>query len=220
MKGLWLEPIPPAFRQEAVEALDRGDWFGFLIKAESNQYHLDLVVHNVLALRERGLYEPALLGALRSTRTNNHHCSLDTLRWLLYLADRDRLRQAGALLPGAGPFTLYRGVAGRGAARRIRGVSWTLSFETAKWFAMRFAMLLPWATQLAVFQIVIDAKAVLAYVTDRSEEEFLVLLRPDDKVTRVWTKEHGSRQDKVVTDAEDHKMTDCSNGATAEGEAR
>jgi len=41
-----------------------------------------------------------------------------------FQADRARLRALGDALPGPGPFTLFRGVAGRGAKRRVRGLSW------------------------------------------------------------------------------------------------
>jgi hypothetical protein len=185
MKGLWLTPIPPAFRQKAVEALDRGDWSGFLMPAPRGE-HLSLVARNQVAFRERGLYEPALFHALKITGVNNHGWS-NTLKALLSAADRDRFRQEGAPLPGAGPFTLYRGVAGRVDQQCVRGVSWTLSFETAKWFAMRFRLPRP-----EVYRVVVAAEDILAYVNDsRKEEEMFVCLKDDDKVELVWTKEHG-----------------------------
>jgi hypothetical protein len=161
------------------------------------------VYFNREALRERGLYEPALLYAFMTPKINNCGWPVSRLRELLGNADRDRLRQAGADLPGAGPFTLFRGVAGRGTQRRVRGLSWTLSFEKARWFATRY----DWLPQPAVYHVVIDAEDVLAYVTDRNEEEFLVWLTPDDKVIRVWTKEHGTEVNDGGTESPEGSHT-------------
>src|SRR5439155_17577215 len=66
----------------------------------------------------------ASMEALTGTRTNHHRWSLGILMLLLEHADRDRLRAAGAPLPGPGPFTLDRGVHGRGPARKVSGLHW------------------------------------------------------------------------------------------------
>ena len=116
---LWLDPIPS---EEAVPALASRDVIRSLGLA-SNEYGLALVSRNIHALLEAGLYERALLYAFTGTRTNNRGWPLDTLRWLLGLADRGRLLEAGDPLPPGETFTLYRGVAGAGAARRVRGLS-------------------------------------------------------------------------------------------------
>jgi hypothetical protein len=170
--ALWLDPIPAVSRPDAIESLDAGDWLGFLVTAD-NVDSLHLVFRNLATLRARNIYEPALLHALTITRTNNARWSLETLRFLIDCADRDRLRAAGQPLPGRGPFTLYRGVAGRGRARRIRGLSWTTDRDIAEKFSRRFAGLF---ADPAVFRVVVDESDVLAYVDDRQEQEFLVLL--------------------------------------------
>ncbi len=99
---------------------------------------------------------------------------------MLDLADRKKLRNAGDALPGNGPFTLYRGVAGVGRARHVRGLSWTASLPDAKWFATRYALGFqsPFACleNPAVYRVVVPADDVLAYLTDREEQEFIVLL--------------------------------------------
>ena len=187
MKGIWLDPIPATLRQMAVESLEAGDWLGFLCTASSED-GLTLVALNLEPLSTRGIYEPALLHALTATRTNHHHWPMSALRSLLVKADRDRLRSAGARLPGPGPFTLYRGVAGRGTQRRVRGLSWTASFDRARYFATRFDSL----PEPAVFRAVIDARDVLAYIIDLEEEEFLVWLRHDVNVERVWPEEEAT----------------------------
>lgn len=178
---MWLDPILANLRGRAAAALDAGDVDGFLGLA-SNEHRLALVAYNQSVL-QGGLYERALLGAFIETRTNNAGWSVPALRDLFATADRERLRAAGDPLPGAGPFTVYRGVAGRGRARRVRGLSWTTSQERAQWFAARFAALA--LADPAVYQVVIIEGDVLAYVNDRQEEEFVILLPPSARPARL-----------------------------------
>jgi len=186
--ALHLDLIAPRFRDEAIAALDESDVGGFLIFSEhGNQFHLRIVWQNINELKIRGLYEEALLFAFTSARVNNHHWPLDVLIRLFKLADRDCLRAAGDPLRGPGPFTIYRGVAGRTRARRIRGLSWTGSLERAQWFAERgeyFGFADP-----AVYQVTVDADAVLAYDNGRNEQEFIVMLPGSVKPVRVKEKE-------------------------------
>ena len=176
---LWLDPIPPELHEHARTAIDRGDAIGFL-RTASNENGLNLVVANGDVLRERGLYERALLHALTATRVNNHGMSIDLLRMLFNWADKAKLRACGDPLPGPGPFTVYRGVAGRGSARRIPGLSWTGSPTKAAWFAER--LLLP---DPAVFTVTVDADAVLAYSNARREDEYVVMLPDSVRPRRV-----------------------------------
>lgn len=175
--NLWLDPIPPSLRQHAVDALEKKNVEGFFFTAE-NTSSLDLLVRNFLELKMRGLYEEALLRAWAATRTNNSSWPHRTLRMMFERADRKRLLAAGDPLPGPGPFTLYRGVAGRGAARRIRGLSWTALREMAIWFATRYDHL----AAPSICTVTIAADDVLAYVDDRSEEDFILSLRPETKI--------------------------------------
>jgi hypothetical protein len=168
---VWLTPIPVGLREAAVAALDREDVVGFLTKA-SNDAGLSLVAKNVGELTERRLYEPALLHAWVGTRTNHIRCPMRVIRGLFEAADRERLRASGDPMPGEGPFTVYRGVAGRGPARRVRGISWTASLERAIWFARRY----PNLADPAVYQLDVPQDAVLACVDDRQESEFLLLV--------------------------------------------
>jgi hypothetical protein len=130
----WMEPIHPVLRRQAVDALRSGDVGGFLAYA-SNENGLALVLHNTERLIEQGLYEGALLWGFTSSRVNNYRW-FTKLADMFHRADRTRLRQVGDVLPGNGPFTLYRGVAGNGRARRMRGFSWTEDLQVAKWFAL------------------------------------------------------------------------------------
>jgi hypothetical protein len=176
---MWLDPIPDSLRGLALANLDDGDVIGFLVRA-SNEYSLDLVRFNRLALKERGLYEPALLHAFTSTRVNNHRWPMNELRYLFRSADPARLRAAGDPIP-PGPFTLYRGVAGRGPARRIRSFSWTASLERAWWFARRF----PDLYDPGVYTVTVGEDSILACVDDRKEQEFIVDVPQTAKPVRV-----------------------------------
>jgi len=62
--------------------------------------------------------------------------------------------------------TIYRGLQVNKA--KVRGLSWTLSLEKAKWFANR------WKKASPVYKAVIDKKDVFAVFTGRSEEEIVV----------------------------------------------
>ncbi len=170
MEQLDLSLTSPGLRGAAAEAFEKGDAGGFLIKAErGNTAWLWIVWFNIVPLKARGIYEKALLIAFSGTRTNNRRWPLDELRFLFEQADRARLRAAGDPLPGPGPFTLYRGVAGRGSARRVRGFSWTADLAAACWFATR-----PGLESPAVFRGVFSDEDVLAYTNGRHEEEFVV----------------------------------------------
>jgi hypothetical protein len=178
-RRLWLDPIPDTLRAGAVRDLERGDYLGFLLKA-GNTFSLALVYSNFGTLKELGIYEAALLHAFTATRTNNRCWPMRELKAMFDLADRNRLRVAGSPFPAPGPYTLYRGVAGHGGARRIRSFSWTSSFERAAWFARRFDHL----QDPAVYCVTVSEEAVLAYINDRSEQEFIVSLLPLAKPVR------------------------------------
>lgn len=65
-------------------------------------------------------------------------------------------------------FQIYRGVA---VGRNPKGLSWTQSFETAKWFAHRFDT----DSQKGYIQIAtIERKQALAYFNSRGEDELVV----------------------------------------------
>jgi len=55
---LWIDPIAPALRGQAIEAFKAGDVEMFLSKT-SNEHGLVLVELNMLALKKAGMYERA-----------------------------------------------------------------------------------------------------------------------------------------------------------------
>jgi len=107
------------------------------------------------------------------------------IRFLFELADRERLLQEGDPLPDDGPFTVYRGVAGHGAKRRLRGISWTASLDKAIWFAERFAESSKIEKPM-VYQVTIMAEHVYVYSNDRNEQEFLCDISREMKLKKVW----------------------------------
>jgi hypothetical protein len=134
---------------------------------------LSLVWRNRGLLLQLGVFEQALFNAYTGGNFTQRQWPYLALQRLFALADRDRLRAAGDPLPGPGPYTLYRGVAGLPRHRRVRGYSWTASFEKAQWFANRFAAL---ASDPQVYRLEVPERTVLAYSNERQEEEFLVKL--------------------------------------------
>jgi hypothetical protein len=106
------------------------------------------------------------------TRTNNYWHYGD-IRHMLTDADKERFRAAGDPLPSAGPFKLYRGVAGLRGHRAIGGYSWTSSIDVAAWFANRFSAMLP---DPAVYTLWVPEEYVMAYTDGRQEQEFIVQL--------------------------------------------
>ena len=176
----WDAMIPPPLRERAHAALEAGDVERWLIHA-ANDHGLSLVAENWLLLRELGCYERALLQAYTGTRVNNRQWSLRELDCLFAMADMPRLRAAGDPLPGPGPFTLYRGVAGRGAARRVRGYSWSGSRDVAIWYAQRLEFL----ACPAVLEVTVDESNILAYLNRRQEDEFLAMVPHRARIRRV-----------------------------------
>jgi hypothetical protein len=183
---LWLESVPSHLREQAREAFEAGElrFLWYAPKADS----LYLVLRNIDVLQKRGIYERALLEAYDTTDVNNRNVSLGDLKFLFSIANRKRLLEAGDPLPGPGPFLLFRGVAGLGRARRIRGLSWTASYERAIWFATRF----PHLSDPAVYQIRVEADDIFAYLNRLSEQEFIVNLPKATKPIRVALKSDGS----------------------------
>jgi len=173
---------PDPILKDAEAAAERGD-VDKLLALLSNTAELAFVCDNMAWLKALGKYEHALLNAYVDTRLNFSCWQVSVLRHLFQLADRPALLAAGAPLPGPGPFIVFRGVAGRGAKRRLRGISWTADRDKAIWFAKRFVPM--GAESPAVFQAEIEAARVFAYTNEREEQEFLCDVE-GCKLSRVW----------------------------------
>jgi hypothetical protein len=170
----------PILQKKMEDCWINDDPIGCLV-AISNMEYLRFLFEHMEPLKEKGFYEEVLLTALIAPSINLSGVPLYFLKSFLEWADKEKLRGYGDPLPGNGPFTLYRGVAGKGAARRKRGISWTASLEKAKWFANRFYLEKP-----MVYESVIDLDQVYAYSNGRNEQEFICLIPDNHKLKKVW----------------------------------
>lgn len=169
LKTLNLAEVHPALWDKATSAYVNGDPEGFVYTALSNQHALALVTDNLIALKERGIYEACLLRAFTGCRVNNQQWPDGVLRALFHVADKRKLREAGDPVPDGDSFVLYRGIAGHGRARRPYGYSWTRSIQVASWFARRLHFPNP-----SVITTTVEASQVLAYSNARNEDEFII----------------------------------------------
>lgn len=162
-----LEAVHPALAQQAIRAFQDGDPLSFVSVGVSGHGALALVFDNTFALRERGMFEAALVQAYCGVKSNHAHWGTGVIRDLLKFANRQRLRAAADPLPGSGPFRVYRGVSGKGRARKVKGLSWTSSLEVACWFAYA-GFVSP-----AVHIVDLEEDNVFFYTNKRNEFEFV-----------------------------------------------
>jgi hypothetical protein len=136
---------------------------------------LDVVVDNWKVLRQSGLLEEAFLDAWCINKHGVCNWHMKFCHAFFALLDPDKLRKAGDPLPDGDSFTVYRGVAGTGAKRRVRGYSWTGDEGIARQFAdlREHKYHLP---NPAVYRAIARREHVLAYIdaSGRNEKEFLV----------------------------------------------
>ena len=172
--------------KEALECFEKKDAMGILTSF-SNDLGLNFVIRNVDPLLKQGIYEETLFCAYTDCRINWCHISPSWMDHLFSLAKRDRLLEMGDPLPHSGPFIIYRGVAGVGAKRRKRGISWTASFEKAKWFATRLSEFfeIPLEKPM-VYMAEVPKEKVYVYTNERDEQEFLCNIPKDLKLKKVW----------------------------------
>jgi hypothetical protein len=174
--------IPEVFREGAEQAWMQRDVAQILCYID-NLDCLAFVVDNLRSLKIAGLYEEALLDAYFITRVNHHRWELGALQMIFEVADRKVMLGLCEDIPTPLPCTIYRGVSGRGRNRRVRGLSWTLDFEQAKWFATRYKEL----PSPAVYQYTVkDDRYIYAYSNDRQEQEVVCLLPRHAKPKLVW----------------------------------
>jgi hypothetical protein len=87
------------------------------------------------------------------------------------IGDKEKFIAAGDPLPEGDVYTIYRGVAGKGQRRKVRGLSWTALLDVACWFALRLSG--GGLEDPAVYKGKIRKEDVYCYVQDRNEEEFI-----------------------------------------------
>jgi hypothetical protein len=124
--------------KRAREHAKNGDWKRMLACAGNNV--LAFFYDNKGWFDKRGLYEAALLLAWNSQKVTFHW--RQHIKFMLMMADRERLIEASDPLPEGDVFTIYRGLTDyngeiQGIPIRVeeRGVSWSLNPAIARRFA-------------------------------------------------------------------------------------
>lgn len=180
--------------KDCRDAYIQGDASGCFI-GESGGTYLRFLWDNAYRLKQRGIYEPALVSAYRCATLGFAGWANDCVAFLFALADQDKLRDAGDPIPPGESFTLYRGVTGPKKHHRTFP-AWTSDYWTAAWFAVRFEHNNP-----ALFQAEVSREDILFYI-DGSEKEFVVMCPPEHQVLEVdWDtvgKEAQERHRKVL----------------------
>jgi hypothetical protein len=158
-------------------ALDTGDAEQFLMLF-GGAWKIGATWHHRRLLARMGMLERCVVISYISAKFDNRSWH-STIMDLFDLCDPVKLKEAADPLPPGDVFTIYRGVNGRGGARRPSGASWSLSPGVAAWFACRELQ------SPAVYIATIPRDAVLFYTNEREEREIVTLAaRPN-----LWCKD-------------------------------
>jgi len=136
---------------------------------------IDVVIDNDKTLRKAGLLEDAFVDAWCMAKNGIPNWDITFTHAFFSTLCPERLRAAGDPLPEGSCFEVFRGVAGYGTARRVRGYSWTGDLTIARHFARlraeRYRLPGP-----AVYRARIRREHVFAYIDEsgRNEQEFLL----------------------------------------------
>ena len=154
--------------------------------ADSNHV-LDLVLDSWPVLHKAGLLEEGFVEAWGTQKWGCPNWTPAFCRTIFAKFDRGTMLRAGDPLPPGDSFIVYRGVAGIGAKRRVRGYSWSAEKGIAKLFAelraKRFGLPNP-----SVYSAVIQKEDILTYIdgSNKDEREFLLLPHKLSKLRCVW----------------------------------
>ena len=136
------------------------------------------ILDNWELLKNKDMYEKAFASALTMPRKYDHHLSLETLHFLLTMANKATLEAEGDPIPEEESFTLFRGVTGKGAERRLVGILWTSDSDRAKWFTKSSTDL----ENPAVFKAVIPRDSIYFYKNRNKEHEFVCIISQGIKI--------------------------------------
>lgn len=160
-------PVEQVLVCRAILKRDAGE---FLFSSGDSVYMLGLVRDNATALKKLGMLEASIVGGWTAAKGTNAGFNAIEIARILDGCDRDKLQEVtGQPMPDGDRFTLYRGVAGTGKWRRIRGLAWTDSLDIACWFASRFAHL----GDPAIMTASVPKSGVYFYTDERSEREYV-----------------------------------------------
>jgi hypothetical protein len=162
--------VPVDVRRQVQKYFNDGDGRGIVFLVGKNS--LRFVLDNMMALKARGIYEPALVTAYTHAAPNWWNWQLNVLNRMFKQADCAKLLSWGDPLPPGESYALYRGVAGKGKCRHVSGMSWTSDLDKAIWFARRSFQPDP-----AVYRTIANREDVCCYLTDRNEDVFILQAR-------------------------------------------
>jgi len=180
-----LSLINPLLHEQALRGLREGDVGPFFDSTDSNGSML-LFMRNVGMFQQRGLFEKALLSAWSNQKHNFVFFGDEKYRWDSFLRDRllecnrEKLMECSDALPEGEMLTVYRGVSGKGRMRALRGISWSLSMDVARFFGR-------YGFRPALYRTTVKRSDVFAYINEsgRNEQEVLLLLDKKHPVERV-----------------------------------
>ena len=174
-KKLKLKSVEPVCRDRAIKCFVDGDGREFAFAGYSWGTMLELIKENQTLLKERDIYEEALVAAYTGCKTFHDQALMDDFSNLVSAADREKLRVAGAALPSQPPLTVYRGTGDEEArTKSSRAWSWSLSLDVACKFAKSRT------GQPVILQGTARDEDISFYVAEREEAE--VVCRPQNVI--------------------------------------
>ena len=169
------------FRDNAINKReDLSDLLALIRKSYRLTYLLYMMKEKIITKKECGnlLAEQWIIIENLSTDTNVRKGTV--LSWIM-VADKDKLMDKAELKKyNAFPevLTVYRGC---GTTKALKGMSWTLSEEKARWFADRFAT----GRGGVTYRAKIKKEDIVAYTNNRGEQEVIVDYRKIFDVERL-----------------------------------
>lgn len=165
---------------QAIDAWNRKDVTGVFVCMENHQY-FEFLSYNLWSIINMGLLEEFVVAAYIAPQYNLTNVPFSFLQFVFNCCDKEKTRNLGEKFPFQDSYVVYRGVSGVGRKRRLRGFSWTASFEKAKWFAERFGLEKP-----MVYKTEIHFDDIYYYSNGRHEQEYVCDISRDVRLKRVW----------------------------------
>ena len=153
-----------------------------------NHTALDFVFRNLRALIEAGVYERVLVETFIGCQHNWSQWPIHILHMMFNAGDKGKVLSYAQPAPGGFPLTVYRGVAGIGKQRRIRGLSWTTDLDMARWFAERSSQAYGLKSP-AAYEAQVEQDQFYGYYPDNRGEHEVICIMPSDHPVKVAWKE-------------------------------
>lgn len=158
------------FRDNAINKCeDLSGLLSLIRKSYRLTYLLYMIKEKIITKKECGNFLAEHWTIIENLSTDTNVKKAAALSWIR-AADKDKLMDKGELKKyNAFPeiLTVYRGC---GTMKALRGMSWTLSEEKARWFADRFAT----GQGGVTYRAKIRKEDIVAYMNNRGEQEVIV----------------------------------------------